>query len=279
VKRAIASIPLHFKTDTYIEGLSATDIFTLNSALGAAIEDQVVTTLNANRQAWDPDGEYALYGFVRQPQTFPDVLLKSFSVSLPPEERIILGIELKGWYLLSKEREPSFRYTVTPDACADADLLVVVPWALKNVLSGSPVVFEPYVVSAKEAAQLRNYYWQFCRNTEADTSIRTPSGVQPYPAKPDAIADVPARDTGGNFGRLARAGVMEDYKTRILQQPLCGISSSSWLDFFKSFTESSSPEDWTKAIARLRAKLAGRKVQAEVSDPYLQILDIIERSL
>ena len=39
----------------------------------------------------------------------------------------LLGIELKGWYVLSKEGEPSGRYKVTPAACAPQDLLVIVP--------------------------------------------------------------------------------------------------------------------------------------------------------
>jgi hypothetical protein len=49
-----------------------------------------------------------------------------------------MGIELKGWYVLAKEKEPSFRYKVTLTVCAPADLLVVVPWALSNVISGRP---------------------------------------------------------------------------------------------------------------------------------------------
>lgn len=53
----------------------ASDILTLNSALGATIEEQVVATLNTLRPVWDPDKQYQTYGFVRQPQTFPDVLL------------------------------------------------------------------------------------------------------------------------------------------------------------------------------------------------------------
>ena len=46
VKEAIYGLPLYFRTETNIEGISATDIFTLNSALGATIEFQVVETLN-----------------------------------------------------------------------------------------------------------------------------------------------------------------------------------------------------------------------------------------
>lgn len=49
VREAIFTLPSRFKTDTFIEGISATDIFTLNTALGATIENQVVATLNQMR--------------------------------------------------------------------------------------------------------------------------------------------------------------------------------------------------------------------------------------
>ena len=95
VRDAIAAVPTYFRTETVISGIMAPDLFTLNSVLGAAIEEQTVATLNAMRQVWDPAGAYALYSFVRQSQTFPDVLLRRAS-----DGRILLGIELKGWYLL-----------------------------------------------------------------------------------------------------------------------------------------------------------------------------------
>jgi hypothetical protein len=63
VKDALVSLPSYFKTETNIEGISATDIFTLNSALGATIENQVVATLNQMRSVWDPKkGEEAELG-------------------------------------------------------------------------------------------------------------------------------------------------------------------------------------------------------------------------
>lgn len=77
---------------------------------------------------------------------FPDVRLVRRGASGTPD--IALGIELKGWFLLAREGEPSFRFQTTPAACADHDLLVVLPWHLDNVLAGSPVVAEPWVVSA-----------------------------------------------------------------------------------------------------------------------------------
>jgi hypothetical protein len=282
VRLAVAGLPAHFQTDTRIEGISATDIFTLNAALGATIEDQLVATLNRVRATWDPEGRYSLYAFVRQPQTFPDVLLRGAPDKAGGKPDIVMGLELKGWYLLSKEREPSFRYTVTPAACAPADLLVCVPWALKNVLSGAPMVFEPYVEKAKYAAELRNYYWQHKRTTRGDAGIAPPPGpVAPYPNKSKQIGDVPRSDRGGNFGRYARTGIMDSYLTQALAQPLCGIAAGSWLDFFKLFTESASERAVAERIALLRRKMADATATADRSkaDVYLQILDILEANL
>jgi hypothetical protein len=100
------ALPAYFTTETTIAGISATDIFTLSAALGAAIEDQVVRTLNHMRPIWDPNGKYNLYHFQRQGQTFPDVLLRKRENG----EEILMGIELKGWYLLAKEGEPSYGF-------------------------------------------------------------------------------------------------------------------------------------------------------------------------
>jgi hypothetical protein len=217
---AIKALPSHFRSETFIAGVMATDLQTLNSVLGAAIEDRATITLNAMRRVWDPAEQYPLYSFVRQPQTFPDVLLRK---GLDGE--IILGIELKGWYLLSKEAEPSYRHVVTKDACAPADMLVLVPWALSSVLSGRPIVFDPYVEVAGYAAAARNHYWQHTRKTSLNRDIVVPSGIKPYPKKSDAIADKPAHDSGGNFGRLARCGVpeMEAYFKRMLALQLSGM--------------------------------------------------------
>ncbi len=78
---------------------------------------------------------------------------------------------LKGWYLLAKEAEPSLRFQVTEIACADQDLLVVVPWVLDNVISGSPILFEPFVESARFAAAHRNHHSRYVRQTALSTEI------------------------------------------------------------------------------------------------------------
>ncbi|MDR2295442.1 MAG: hypothetical protein LBD95_01470 [Clostridiales Family XIII bacterium] len=138
------AIPFYFDSATFIEGVEAGDLFSLNTVLGSTIEVQTVAVLNKLRNIWDPNGELSNYAFRRSSQSFPDVRLVN---TLSPEVEPLLGIELKGWYVLTKEKAPTFRYRVTPNACSEYDLLVVIPWHLNNVLAGKPVICEPFVVN------------------------------------------------------------------------------------------------------------------------------------
>ena len=273
VRDAISSLPAYFRTETRIEGVNATDLHTLNTVLGATIEEQVVRTLNDLRNSWDPDERYALYSFVRQAQTFPDVLLRRAS-----DGDILFGIELKGWYLLAKEREPSLRFQVTEAACAEHDLIVVVPWVLSDVIGGSPVVFEPFVTSAKDAARHRNQHWQG-RNTSLDTTIHIPEGVSVYPSKADRIADKPASDAGGNFGRLARTGLMDDYIKQLDEERLCGIKTVFWRDFLRTFQDSTADEDAHAALARLKDRVGEDNRASSVAGSALAIVNALETLL
>ena len=255
VRKALLSLPAYFKTDTYIDGIDATDLFALNSSLGGTIENQVVITLNLLRKVWDPDDEWQQYCFERRAQSFPDVRLLSQSDA---NETTILGIELKGWYLLAKESEPSFRYKVTAAACAPLDMLVIVPWRLKNILSGSPVAHTPFIESSLYAAECRNYWWQYVRKAEEGTNkdIRVPDNVGHYPAAKAAINDTPASDGGGNFGRIARLGLpdLTSYLSRALDEKVCGIEASHWILFFMAFTETLDADAVWKVIGPLITK-------------------------
>lgn len=236
VRDALAAMPSHFRPDVHIAGLSAPNLHTLNTPLGATIEEQATATLNAMRSVWDPDKQYSAYSFVRQPQTFPDVrlvLAPGVSVGDP----IIMGIELKGWYVFAKEGVPTYRFSTTPTACALADLLVVVPWALSEVISGRPVMFAPFIESARYVALYRNYWWEHVRDAKGAKGIQKPGHAAPYPGKADKISDVPDHDGGGNFGRIARGRLMDAYIEGIKQLPLAGVSISQWLRFFQSVAE------------------------------------------
>lgn len=252
VRRALHALPLHFRTETHIAGINATDLQTLNTALGATIEEQAVATLNAMRSVWDPEEKYPLYSFVRQAQAFPDVLLRNAA-----DHGILLGIELKGWYVLAKEGEPSFRFQVGAEVCALADLIVIVPWALAQIVSGSPILFEPYVESARYAAHYRTYYWQHdpARREGSDRTIKFSAVTTPYPKKSDKILDVPAADSGGNFGRLARTRLLDQHIAAINRLALCGIPIEHWRSFFRVFQSGHPEENIRSGIDRLIEKI------------------------
>jgi hypothetical protein len=240
LRTALLALPSFFSFEYGVAGVNATDLFNLNTLLGASIEGEVVRTLNAQRSLWaGTDGTWDGYVFERQSQAFPDVRLMRRNPTGAPD--IALGIELKGWFLLAKEGTPSFRFTTTAAACAPHDLLVVVPWYLDNVLSGKAVAAQPYVVSARLAAESRNYYWQWLRKVKDPTEDRTiapPDGAHPYPTKNELISDVAAYDKGGNFGRVARSpGLMKPWIEATNETEVLGIRISDWYRFLRSHTD------------------------------------------
>lgn len=226
----LPALPVHFRSVIQISGISATEIYTFGSVLSATIEEELVRTLNDLRPIWDTDNQYPNARFERQSQRFPDVLLVNHS---DPQQEIVFGIELKSWYLLAKEGEPSFRFTITPSACAPADLLVIVPWMLSYVVAGSPIIFPPLVEQARYIAEYRNYWWQAVRRTEQDTNIITPSNPVSYPEGREQVCDIPVSDSGRNFGRIARIGLMDDYIRQCFSYRLLGIPLREWQRFFK----------------------------------------------
>lgn len=273
VQDAFLVLPAYFATETQVVGLRATDIFTLSSTFGATIEDQVVETLNRMRSVWDRASEFPLYYFVRQPQTFPDVLLRSGQADDQP----VLGIELKAWYLLAKEGAPAARFQQTAAVCSEWDLIAVVPWYLSNVISGTPKVLSPWIESARYAAEYRNYYWCHVRKGGEDCSIRVPTDVSPYPVKSDAIADKPSDDQGGNFGRLARYGLIDRYMEQKNAELIAGIPAVYWREFFKMFSESHTADKVERRMKTLAKRIAkDPKSQKDASDVLSHLADMLE---
>ncbi len=246
VKKTLMALPANFEAEIEIAGMDATDLFGLNSVLGSAIERNVVETLNKFRAVWDPNGAYATYSFIRYPQSFPDVRLVDRNQN--SQEPILMGIELKGWFAFSKEEEPSFRFEVTPRACAMQDLLVVVPWMLSNVISGKPKVLSPFVDEARYAALLRNHHWVWIRGSgKPEDQVTTSQHASPYPAKVDASSDKAVQDKGKNFGRVARTNVLSGFTKQTLAVEAAGIPIRYWVQFLKAFSENASNLDTTIA--------------------------------
>ena len=279
VINAIFALPNHFKSSLDIKGIRATDLYTLNTALGAAIEQSVVDNLNAIRTVWDPDGHFQSYAFVRQAQVFPDVRLQTDSPTISPQ--ILMGIELKGWFALSKEGEPSFRYTVNPNACADADLLVVFPWMLDEILSGAPRLLRPFVTEARFAALHRNHYWQVTRGAQGlAVTLIAADHQSPYPSKANKFNDTVAVDSGGNFGRVARSGIMQDFISSMMTQPAAGIPLGAWQRFVKIFADGTSADAVQmrlQQVASSHAELISSSLEA--SEAFDQFVASLKRLL
>ena len=118
------------------------------------------------------------------------------------------------------------------------------------------MLFEPFVESARFAADFRNYHWRHIRKTDADIAIDAPAGAHPYPSKANQILDKPRSDGGGNFGRLARTGMMDAYMSKLNEIPLCGIKTVFWRDFLKAFQESTTDVQARSALERLRRRVS-----------------------
>ena len=249
VIEALAAVVVHFDSTISIEGIEATDLFGMNSLLGGAIETQTVAVLNRMRDIWDPNDKYACYEFRRYPESFPDVRLVHVDGGTP-----VIGIELKGWYLLSKEGEPSFRFQASANAISEYDLLVCYPWSLTNVISGQPRLHAPYIEQAKYAADRRTYYWKTRRPPRAPKAnyfdIEYPD-THPYPEPGSRYTDKPAQDGGGNFGRVGRFGIMDEFTEKSLAIPLAGIAARHWIDFLKLFAEGMTAPQIEQGIQRI----------------------------
>ncbi|MDR1266199.1 MAG: hypothetical protein LBK42_11745 [Propionibacteriaceae bacterium] len=245
VENALLSLPGHFEFDNPITGVNATDLFSLNSLLGTGIEIEVVRTLNQLRALWDPEEVWAGYRFERSSQAFPDVRL----VRGEARDDIAIGVELKGWWLLSKEGVPSLRYQVSPAACAPHDLICVVPWHLSNAVSGVAAVIEPWIESAWYAAEYRDYWWQHLRSAKGKTGLSHPQAAHPYPNKADLVLVRPQEDGGGNFGRLPRAKpLMEAFIARSMRHEILGIPVADWVSFLKLHSDTATPEEIGQAL-------------------------------
>ncbi len=279
VIEALYVLPSRFESELRVTGVLATDLHTFNTSLGATIEAQVTEALNELRSVWDPEQEYTRYGFVRQSQRFPDVILRSSVPDLEPQ--IIMGIELKGWYALSKEAEPSFRFKASPRVCAPQDLLVVYPWALSEVVSGKPELYAPYVIGARTAAERRNWYWQYVMEggTITDRTVRLSEVDEYYPDARAAISDAPAQDQGRNFGRVARTELMDEWTAAVRQKTLSGIPLGAWQRFLRIFSDNRTREQQLATLQTGIASIEGGYAPPGHGMPEGRTREILDRIL
>ncbi|SHK20436.1 hypothetical protein [Fibrobacter sp. UWH4] len=246
------SLPSECFIENDYSGILATDLFSLNTLLGSMIENKVVLFLNTHRPLWD-DGNWEEYHFIRSNESFPDVRLVAKNGNENPK----LGIELKSWFILSKEGEPSFRYATASEACDAGDLLCIIPWYLSNAVCGKPILTNPWVYSAKAASEAMKRYWLFERNTPEpmtldERGVDTPKSIKPYMLNArDKTNYKPRSDGGKNFGRLARTGIMSQFVEETLKTDILGIPADNWRRFLKAHTDSKSLKAIQKNIASI----------------------------
>ena len=246
---AFPSLPAECVIENRYSGILATDLFSLNTLLGSMIESRVVTFLNSHRHLWD-DGKWKEYHFIRSNESFPDVRL----VKTSDIKSIILGIELKSWFILSKEGEPSFRYRTASEACDNGDLLCIIPWYLSDAVCGNPILSTPWVFSAKAAAEASKRHWVYLRQTDhplplSQRGLEIPKGIKPYMENArDKTNYKPISDGGNNFGRLARTGIMDIFVKETLQTDILGIPANNWRLFLKAHTDSGTLDEIKKKI-------------------------------
>jgi len=231
-------VPADFDTELQIESIDAADIFGMGEVLASSVENQVADSLNRLKPDFLED-KYDNHEFIRQSQTFPDILLKDRD---NPGSDPVMGIELKCWYLLAKEGEPSLRFKTTVNACAPQDLLVFYPWTLDSTVTGRPEIYRPFIMPAQFASLFIDYYWQDLKNwqdEDPNKSIARPGEISPYPVKSDRIQDKPAQDDGGNYGRFRRKVInelepLENYMDQMFGTELLGIPAKDWAEFYES---------------------------------------------
>jgi len=278
VRAALNALQGEFEFEHPISGVAATDLFSLNAFIGAGIELEVVRTLNKLRPIWDPESEWSTYRFERSSQAFPDVKLVDGSANSPLP--VALGIELKGWWMLSKEGVPSLRYMVAPQACAPHDLVCVVPWYLSNAVSGQPQVVQPWVESARLAAMWRDYWWQNRRATKDDTTLIVPEDASPYPTKADHVSVHPVSDSGGNFGRLPRCKpLMDEFIFQTMREPILGIRTKAWVQFLRLHKDGDASDE--AVISELHKQLRARDetIAPSVAEKIVARLDELRQLL
>ncbi len=69
----------------------------------------------------------------------------------------------------------------------------------------------PFIEEARYAAEFRNHYWTELRGVKGSAAaIKTAEHQTPYPTKikNQKFNDEAVSDSGNNFGRIARGGLM-----------------------------------------------------------------------
>ncbi len=122
-----------------------------NNYVGQGIEELIGTQLNsALKSSWTTDPNLE---FVRNAVQFPDLYLVDRQ-----HKRFLLSIEIKSWFVFAID-DITARFEAAPNLIRDDSLLVLFPWCMTKLISGTPKLLEPYIGNARALAQRRDNIW------------------------------------------------------------------------------------------------------------------------
>lgn len=108
--------------------------------------------------------------------------------------------------------------------------------------------------------------------TGEDTGVIAARHQDPYPRRGQHFLDSAARDSGHNFGRLARGQVMDTFVRELNDRPVAGIALGAWQRFFNVITEIRSETAIRARLSAIARSFAAQTEHSEETERRLQRL-------
>jgi hypothetical protein len=109
--------------------------------------------------------------------------------------------------------------------------------------------------------------------TGPDAAVAPASVAIPYPSKGQKFNDEPKKDQGKNFGRVARGGLMTEFITTLLQQPISGIPAKHWQAFLRIFAEGVEGDEIERKLRAMRTEAESAGLTADGLEAFDRIQD------
>ena len=217
------------------------------------MEKQLAISLENHRTLWDPHNEYADHHWFHQGDVFPDLFFSKGRDGKELRENVRVAIEVKSWYIFSKESEPSLRFKQAGCFVNDTCIVVIFPWFLTNVVGGRVAVLPPIVLSAIDIVKDRDAHWKKNEIRDHDY-FEEKNGKAPKPFQSienKRFTVVSSANT--NFGRIFR---LQEYK--------------KLLNFYDVEIKGTSPSQFRKFLNDVEKKTSGHFVAVVRHDAAVQ---------
>lgn len=102
-------------------------------------------------------------------------------------------------------------------------------------------------------------------------TITTAQHQTPYPNKSQKFNDEATNDSGGNFGRVARGGLMTGFIAELMALPLSGIPAKHCQAYLKIFADGAQPAAIDRGLANIKRDV----IAAGVPDDKIASVDAL----